>query len=40
MIGLAFARFVFALEPNAAIPDEQLVAVVGATVQRYLTGPL
>lgn len=40
MIGLAFARFVFALEPTAGIPDVQLVAVVGATVQRYLTDPL
>ena len=40
MIGLAFARFVFALDDAAAIPDEQLVFSVGATVQRYLTGPL
>lgn len=40
MIGLAFARFVFALEDAAAIPDEVLVTMVGATVQRYLTDPL
>lgn len=40
MIGLAFARFVFALDDAAAIPDEQLVLSVGRTVQGYLTGPL
>lgn len=40
MIGLAFARFIFALDDAAAIPDDQLVFSVGATVQGYLTGPL
>ena len=40
MIGLGFARFIFALDDAAAIPDEQLVSLVGATVQQYLTGPL
>jgi AcrR family transcriptional regulator len=40
MIGLAFARFIFALDDAAAIPDEQLVFSVGATVQHYLTDPL
>jgi hypothetical protein len=40
LLGLAFARFVFALDAVAAITDDQLVTHVGATVQRYLTGPL
>lgn len=40
LLGLAFARFVFALDDAAAIPDELLVATVGNTIQRYLTGPL
>src|SRR5262249_20116074 len=40
MIGLAFTRFVFALPPATAIPDHQIITVIGATIQRYLTGPL
>ncbi len=40
LLGLAFARFIFAIDQTAAIDDEQVVRTVGATVQRYLTGPL
>lgn len=40
LIGMALMRFVVRLEPMVALPREQLVADVGATVQRYLTGPL
>jgi Tetracyclin repressor-like, C-terminal domain len=36
----AFARFIFAVDQTAAIPDDQIVRSVGATVQRYLSGPL
>ena len=40
MIGLAFARFIFTLDDTAAIADEELIFMVGAAIQRYLTGPL
>lgn len=40
MLGLAFARFIFAIDQTAAIPDDQVVRQVGATIQRYLDGPL
>jgi hypothetical protein len=40
MLGLAFARFIFAIDQTAAIPDDQIVTQVGATIQRYLDGPL
>ncbi|HEX2073618.1 MAG TPA: TetR family transcriptional regulator [Geodermatophilus sp.] len=38
LAGLAFTRYVLRLEPIASAPPEQLVAAVGPTVQRYLTG--
>ena len=40
MIGLSFARFIFALDDAAAIPDRQLISIVGRTIHRYLTEPL
>ncbi|MET8232494.1 TetR family transcriptional regulator [Micromonospora sp. NPDC005298] len=40
MIGLAIMRHVVRLEPVASADAETLVAAVGPTVQRYLTGPL
>jgi len=40
MIGLAMTRDVLRLEPIASAPAEQVVAAVGPTVQRYLTGDL
>jgi AcrR family transcriptional regulator len=40
LLGLAFARFIFAIDQTAAISDDELVRVVGATIQRYLDGPL
>lgn len=40
LLGLAFARFIFTVDQTAAIPDEQIVSSVGATIQRYLDGPL
>lgn len=39
MIGMAFARFVFALDEASVLSDEQLIDQLGETVQRYLTGP-
>ncbi|WP_030489003.1 TetR family transcriptional regulator [Micromonospora chokoriensis] len=40
MIGLALMRHVVRLEPVASADLETLVATVGPTIQRYLTGPL
>jgi AcrR family transcriptional regulator len=39
-IGLAMMRYITRVEPIASAPVEQLVAAVGPTVQRYLTGDL
>jgi AcrR family transcriptional regulator len=38
--GLATVRYILKVEPVASAPAEQLVAAIGPTVQRYLTGPL
>lgn len=40
IVGLALARYVLRLEPVASASDEELVASIGPTVQRYLTGEL
>jgi AcrR family transcriptional regulator len=40
MLGLAFVRYVIQLEPIRSASVDTLVATVGPTVQRYLTGPL
>jgi AcrR family transcriptional regulator len=40
LVGLAWVRYVLRLEPIASAPAESLVGPVGATLQRYLTGPL
>ncbi|MEU8214247.1 TetR family transcriptional regulator [Micromonospora taraxaci] len=40
MIGLAMMRYVVRLEPVASAAPETLVAAIGPTIQRYLTGPL
>jgi AcrR family transcriptional regulator len=39
LMGLAFARYQLRIEPIASVGIEDLVAWVGPTVQRYLTGP-
>ncbi|MGZ5352884.1 MAG: TetR/AcrR family transcriptional regulator [Actinomycetota bacterium] len=38
VIGLGIARYVVALEPLAAADVEDVVAAIGPTLQRYLTG--
>ena len=38
IIGLVMARYVLKLEPLASASRESLVAAIGPTVQRYLTG--
>ncbi|MCI4061749.1 TetR family transcriptional regulator [Micromonospora sp. R77] len=40
LAGLAMMRYVIRLEPVASADPETLVAAIGPTVQRYLTGPL
>ena len=40
LIGLALVRYVARIEPLASVDGETLVAALGPTVQRYLTGEL
>jgi AcrR family transcriptional regulator len=40
MAGLIIARYIIRFEPIASMPSEALVALIGPTVQRYLTEPL
>ncbi|MGC5051951.1 TetR family transcriptional regulator [Micromonospora sp. DT48] len=40
LVGLALMRYVIRLEPITTVAPETLVATVGPTVQRYLTGDL
>jgi AcrR family transcriptional regulator len=39
LMGLAFARYQLRIEPMASTSVDHLVAWIGPTVQRYLTGP-
>ena len=40
VVGLVLTRYVLEVEPLASMPAEDLVAVYGPTIQRYLTGSL
>lgn len=40
VIGLAMIRYVWRIEPLASLPDDELVAALGPTIQRYLSGRL
>jgi hypothetical protein len=40
VLGVITGRYLLAIEPLASLPVEVLAANVGATLQRYLTGPL
>ncbi|MGD0561013.1 MAG: TetR family transcriptional regulator [Streptosporangiaceae bacterium] len=40
IVGLGFTRYVLRLEPLATASTEDLVAAIGPTVQRYLTGEI
>ncbi len=40
ILGVLAGRYLLAVEPLASLPADQLAANVGATIQRYLTGPL
>ena len=40
MVGLAYTRYILKLPPLLAMPRQTIVRVIGATIQRYLSGPL
>jgi AcrR family transcriptional regulator len=40
VVGLGFTRYLMRLEPIASASTEDLIAAIGPTVQRYLTGDL
>ena len=40
VLGVITGRYLLAIEPLASLPVDELAANVGATLQRYLTGPL
>lgn len=40
VIGLVMMRWVWKVEPLASLPDDDVVALVAPTLQRYLTGRL
>ena len=40
LIGLMVSRYVLRLEPLASASHQEIAALVGPTLQRYLTGPL
>lgn len=40
LVGLVMLRHVLRIEPHASLPRDRLVALVGPTVQHYLTGDL
>jgi AcrR family transcriptional regulator len=40
LMGLAFMRFIWKIEPLASMPDDQVVAAIAPTIQRYLNGDL
>jgi AcrR family transcriptional regulator len=40
LVGLSMTRYVWRLEPIWRLPDEDVIRLIGPTVQRYLTGRL
>lgn len=40
VLGLVWLRYVWRIEPLGSLPDDDLVALVGPTIQRYLSGRL
>jgi AcrR family transcriptional regulator len=39
-LGVMMLRYLWRIEPLASLPDDDLVAIVAPTLQRYLSGPL
>jgi AcrR family transcriptional regulator len=40
LFGLAMTRYILKLEPLASVPPDEIIAMIGPTIQRYLTGDL
>lgn len=40
LVGMVMLRHVLRIEPHASLPRDRLVALIGPTVQHYLTGNL
>jgi len=40
LVGLSMTRYVWRLEPIRWLPDEDVISLIGPTIQRYLTGRL
>jgi hypothetical protein len=40
LFGLAMARYIIKVEPIASMSPAEVVAAVGPTIQRYITGDL
>jgi hypothetical protein len=40
VLGLIMLRYVWRIEPIASLPDDEVVALVGPTIQRYVSGRL
>jgi len=40
LVGLSMTRYVWRLEPIRSLPDEDVISLIGPSIQRYLTGRL
>jgi hypothetical protein len=40
LMGVAFMRFVWKIEPLASMDDDDIVAAIAPTIQRYLDGDI
>jgi AcrR family transcriptional regulator len=40
LMGLGLCRYILRLQPLASLPDDEVVAGIAPTIQRYLTAPL
>ena len=40
VVGLVMMRWLWEIEPLASLPDDDVVALLAPTIQRYLTGRL
>lgn len=40
LLGLGLTRYVWQIEPLASMPEEEVIAAIGATIQRYVDGDL
>jgi AcrR family transcriptional regulator len=40
LLGMGLTRYVWQIEPLASMPDDEVVAAIGPTIQRYVNGDL